>query len=510
MAQPLVECIPNFSEGRRPDVIEAIASAIASVPGVHVLDRHSDIDHNRSVITFAGPPQAVSQAAFEAIAAAARLIDLEQHQGEHPRIGAADVVPFVPLSDVSMDECIQLARALGERVGRELRIPVYLYEAAATRPGRVNLEDVRRGEYEGLKSAIETDPERAPDFGPSRLGPAGATVIGARRPLIAYNVYLDTGDVEVARKVARSIRYSSGGFRYLKALGMLVGGRAQVSMNFTDFTSTPLARVIEAIRREAARHGVAVHHSELVGLIPQAALIDAAHWYLQLDSFDARQVLETRLYQALRQAPDDEAAFLARLAEGTATPGGGSAAAFAGAMAAALVGMVARLTLGKKKYAAVEDRMARIAEEADRLRVAQEAAIRGDSQAFEAVLAAVRLPKITKGEAAAREATLQAATRRAAEVPLQVARDALTTLELALEAAETGNFNALSDAASGAALALAAIRAAGLNVRTNAKAASDPAEAKAWLDKIREIEGRARAADDRLRAVMAERAGLET
>lgn len=293
----IVECVPNFSEGRRQPVIEAIARAIASVQGVRVLDVQSDADHNRTVVTFVGEPEVVTEGAFQGIATAARLIDLNHHRGEHPRIGAADVVPLVPVRSVTMEECVALARQLGQRVGEELGIPVYLYEEAATRPDRRNLADIRRGEYEGLKEEILTNPDRAPDFGPARLGPAGATVIGARPFLIAYNVFLTTDNVDIARQIARAVRHSSGGLRYVKALGLLVNGQAQVSMNLTDFRHTPVHRVVEMIRREAARYGVAIERSELIGLIPQQALFDAAQWYLQLDGFTPDQVLENRLQE---------------------------------------------------------------------------------------------------------------------------------------------------------------------------------------------------------------------
>lgn len=296
----LVECVPNFSEGRRDTVIAALVASIQNVPGVRVLDRHSDTDHNRSVITFVGAPPAVVEAVYGAIRVAAQQIDMDEHRGQHPRLGATDVVPFVPIAGITLDECAALARQLGDRVGRELGIPVYLYEAAATRPERVNLADVRRGEYEGLKQAIGRDPDRQPDFGPSQLGKAGATAIGARMPLVAYNIYLTTDDVTIAQHIARSVRHSSGGLAHVKALGLLVGGRAQVSMNLTDTTRTPIHRVVELVRVEAARYGTAIHSSELVGLIPQAALIEAAQWYLQLDGFSAEQILEQRL----RSAPD--------------------------------------------------------------------------------------------------------------------------------------------------------------------------------------------------------------
>lgn len=295
MMRKVVECVPNFSEGRRLDVVQEIVEAIRSVPGVHVLDVESNADHNRSVVTFVGEPEAALEGAFQGIARAAALIRMEEHRGAHPRMGAADVVPFVPVRGVRMEECVDLARRLGERVGRELGIPVYLYEEAATRPDRRNLADVRRGEYEGLREAIRTDPDRAPDFGPAEMGPAGATAIGARPPLIAFNVYLRTDDVRVAQAIARAVRHSSGGLRYVKALGLLVEGQAQVSMNLTDFRRTPLARVMEMVRREAARYGVAVARSEVVGLLPAEALLDAAAYYLQLEGFSPAQVLENRL-----------------------------------------------------------------------------------------------------------------------------------------------------------------------------------------------------------------------
>jgi glutamate formiminotransferase len=291
----IVECVPNFSEGRRKEVIDQIAEAIAAVPHVRVLDVQSDADHNRTVVTFAGEPEAVEEAAFRGIEKAAELIDMNLHRGEHPRMGAADVVPFVPIKGVTMQDCVAIARRLGERVGRELDIPVYLYEEAATRPERHNLAEVRRGEYEGIKAEIATKPERVPDFGPRHLGKAGATALGARPPLIAFNVYLGTDDVEVAKAIACAVRHSSGGLRYVKALGLLVKGQAQVSMNLTDYRQTPVYRVVEVIRREAERYGVAVVESELIGLIPNEALVEAAAFYLQMGDFSSHQILENRL-----------------------------------------------------------------------------------------------------------------------------------------------------------------------------------------------------------------------
>lgn len=294
--QPLVECVPNFSEGRRQEVIEAIVAAIAAVPGTRVLDVQSDADHNRSVVTFVGGPEAVLEGAFQGARRAAELIDMTQHRGAHPRMGATDVIPFVPIRGVTMADCVALARRLGQRLGEELGIPVYLYEEAATRPERQNLADVRRGEYEGIRELIGSDPAHAPDFGPAVMGTAGATAVGARPFLIAFNVYLTTGDVEIAKKIAKTVRHSSGGLRFVKALGLLVEGKAQVSMNLTDYRRTPIHVVVEMIRREAARYGVMVERSELVGMIPQEALLDAATWYLQLDGFTPDQVLENRLF----------------------------------------------------------------------------------------------------------------------------------------------------------------------------------------------------------------------
>jgi glutamate formiminotransferase / formiminotetrahydrofolate cyclodeaminase len=293
--QSLVECIPNFSEGRRPEVIRAITDALRSQPGVQVLDVESDADHNRTVVTVVGPTQAMVPALLAAMQVAAAQIDMEQHRGAHPRMGATDVVPFVPLSNVDMAACIELARELGRRAGEDLGIPVYLYEEAATRPDRVNLADIRRGEYEVLKGEIGTDPNRAPDFGPAQMGKAGATVIGARQPLIAFNAYLNTANVEVAKKIARAVRNSDGGLRFVKALGLLVDGQAQVSMNLTNFRRTPMPRVLEMVRREALRYGCNVMRTEIVGLVPRQALLEAAAWYLQLDNYDPSQILENRL-----------------------------------------------------------------------------------------------------------------------------------------------------------------------------------------------------------------------
>jgi glutamate formiminotransferase / formiminotetrahydrofolate cyclodeaminase len=478
MPTPIVECIPNFSEARRPEVVEAIASAVKSVEGVTLLDRHSDLDHNRTVLTFVGPPQAVEEAAFRSIAKAAELINLDEHTGEHPRIGATDVVPFVPISGLTMQDSVQIAKHLGKRVGDELHIPVYLYEEAATRPERQNLENLRRGQYEALKVEMGINPEREPDFGPNHVGTAGATVIGARQPLIAYNVYLTTDDVAIAERIAKTIRFSSGGLRFVKALGMHVEGRAQISMNLTNYRKTAIARVVEMTRREAARYGVAIHHAELVGLIPQEALVDAAVWYLQLDQFKPEQILEQKLYSLLQSpAPEKPASqrppygteFLEALAAGTSAPGGGSAAAYSGAAAASLVSMVARLTIGKKKYIDVEAKMQAVLAQSEALRSELTLAIEQDAVAFKSVMAAVKLPKDTTEHQELRSKAIEQATLHASLVPLEVARKATQVLELAEQVIRLGNVTALSDGATGAALARASLTGAGLNIRINAK-----------------------------------------
>jgi glutamate formiminotransferase len=290
----LVECVPNFSEGRRQNVIDQIVEAMSGISGAQVLDVQSDGDHNRTVVTLLGKPSAVSQAAFHGIAAAAELIDMNHHRGAHPRMGATDVVPFVPIRGVTMEECADLARQLAARVGSELGIPVYLYEAAASSPSRRNLAEIRRGEYEGIRDEIATNAEHAPDFGPVEMGSAGATAIGARPPLIAFNVYLNTENVAPARSIARAIRHSSGGLRHVKALGLLVDGQAQISMNLTDYRRTPIHRVLEMIRVEASRYGLTVTHSEVIGLLPAQALQSAAEFYLQLSNLESNQILENR------------------------------------------------------------------------------------------------------------------------------------------------------------------------------------------------------------------------
>lgn len=501
----LVECVPNFSEGRRADVIAAIVDAMRAVPEARVLDFESDADHNRSVVTLVGPPGAVQEAAFQGIKTAAALIDLDVHRGEHPRLGATDVAPFIPISGVTMADCVALARDLGRRVGEELGIPVYLYEQAALRPERVNLEDVRRGEYEALKAEIGKNPARDPDFGPATVGNAGAVIIGARPFLVAFNAYLNTDNVSIAQKIARALRHSNGGYRYVKAIGLLVAGQAQVSMNLTNFPQTPIHRVVETIRSEAARYGVAVTHTELVGLTPQQALVDAAQWHLQLDLFEPGQILENKLAALDESAP---VGFLDAVAANSAAPGGGAVAALAGALAAALVAMVGRLTVGKRRYADVQEEATGAVVQAEKLRATLTTAMDEDSAAFSAVMAAYKLPKATEEEQRARDAAIQEATAHATEVPLATARASLEALELALLVASKGNVNAASDAATAAWMAMASIQSAALNVRVNAAGIQDEARKEAWLAELNDIDARAHTLLKEVQAVAAQRAGI--
>lgn len=297
MSAKLIECIPNFSEGRRPEILSQILDSITSGGQISLLNWSSDVDHNRSVVTFAGKAESVADAAFRAIATAARNIDLSLHYGVHPRVGATDVVPFVPLQGTSMEECIQLARQVGQRVGAELSLPVYLYEYAAIRPERTRLEYIRRGGYEALRTRIKSDSLWQPDYGPSDLGPAGAVIIGARHLLIAFNVYLSTSDIAVAKQIALQIRESSGGLPGVKAIGVQVDGLAQVSLNLTDFRQTSLFVVLEHIHEAARLYGTSIQRTELIGLIPQAALQPLSPYMTPIAE---QQILEVQLSSVSR------------------------------------------------------------------------------------------------------------------------------------------------------------------------------------------------------------------
>ena len=472
---PLVECVPNFSEGQRPEVIRQIRDAIAAVSQVTILDVSSDTSHNRTVVTFVAPVATAAEAAFAGIRTAQSLIDLQSHRGAHPRIGATDVVPFVPLEGATMQDCVALARALGERVGRELSIPVYLYERAATRPDRENLADVRRGEYEGLRELIRTDPKRAPDFGPSAMHTtAGAVAIGARPFLVAFNVYLGpASNLAIAKQVAKAVRGSSGGLRYVKALGLEVDDQAQVSMNLVDTEQTPLHRAFEAVRTEAQALGVTPTWCELVGLIPERVLLDAGVRHVQLRGFTQDQLLEHQIRSADSAGPS-LAGFTAAVASAAPTPGGGSVAAHVGTLAAALTQMVAGLTVGKPKFAAVDAEMRAVLGESSALVAKLSDLVTRDADSYAAVSAAYKMPKEPEAAAAARREAIAQALMGAARVPLETAQLCLRVAQLAASAASQGNPNAVSDAGVAALLAEAACRGAAYNVRINVAGLSDP------------------------------------
>ncbi len=509
--QKIVECVPNFSNGRDPEVYGRIVDAIRSVAGVQVLDVSADPDHNRTVVTYVGPPDEVVEAGVRGIAAAKELIDLDHHEGEHPRIGPTDVFPFVPVRGVTMDDCVMLARQLGRRVGEELGVAVYLYASAATRPDRESLSAIRKGQYEKWKEEVSTNPDRKPDFGPAEPHPWGATVIGARPFLIAYNLYLNSSDVSVAEGIARAIRYTSGGLRFVQARGFLVDGQAQVSMNLTNFERTPIHRVQETVRREAERHGLTVTRAELVGLIPQKALLESAKWYLQLDGLEDDQVLELRLTTPpAEEKPEETLSTIARpfvdsVAAPTSTPGGGSVAALVGALAAALAQMVAGLTVGRKKYLDVSDQAAGILDEADSIRRELTAAIEEDSASFEGILAVFRNKELGEEEKAI---ALEAATTHAGEVPLRVARLSRDASKLAKTIATIGNVNAATDAAVGTIMARAAVHGAGLNVKINSVNLKNRELADRWAAEVVSLIAEAEELAQSTIAIAKERGGL--
>src|SRR6266700_2296002 len=436
MPTTLVECVPNFSEGRDKAKVDSIVDAM-KLDGVYLLDREMDADHNRCVITLVGEREPIQEAAIRGVGKAAELIDLNVHQGAHPRMGAADVVPFVPIEGVTIEDCVAMARHVGEQIWKRYQIPVYLYEAAATIPERQNLESIRRGQFEGIRAEIATNPARKPDFGDPRVHPtAGATVVGARKFLIAYNVFLNTPDVEIAKKVAKAVRFSSGGMRFVKAAGFLVRGLAQVSMNLTDFEQTPIHRVFELVKREAARYGVMPVSSEIVGLIPKKALEQAAEWFLQVENFDSSLILENRLAAVMggKMAVGGLRAgvepFVEQLAAPTATPGRGSDSPAGAAMAAGLAVMVASMSRGKKAYLQYESQLSAAIARLTPLREELKAAVDADAGAYDLVMKAYKLAKTAADESSG--ATLiEAALKQATTIPLSVAEKAREIAQIA-------------------------------------------------------------------------------
>jgi glutamate formiminotransferase / formiminotetrahydrofolate cyclodeaminase len=498
----LIECVPNFSEGRDAAKVDALVQAMSSVPGVYVLDREMDADHNRCVITLAGDPDAVGEAAIRGTARAMELIDMNHHTGAHPRVGATDVIPFIPIAGVTIEDCVALARHVGNEIWRRHRIPIFFYEAAATRPERVNLENLRRGQFEGLREEMKKNHDRQPDVGEPKLHPtAGVTVVGARKFLIAYNVNLNTADISIANKIAKAIRFSSGGLRYVKSMGVDLKARklAQVSINLTDFESTPMHRVYEMVKREAERYGVVPVGSEIVGLVPKKAIEMAADFFLQLENFSPSQVFENRLSAVLTGAPvkpkDGKLASLARpflhaVAEPTATPGGGSVAAYASAMAASLGQMVATLSRKKKSQAL---HVGKLSELLDALRNAAEElaeAVDRDAASFEAVMAAFKLPQGSSQETKCRDEAIQQATKRAAEVPLEVAEQAAVVGESLGQLESIAAASMKSDLQVARLMAVAGAKGAIANVEANLESLKDVSYVASMKNRVDELRKR--------------------
>jgi len=471
----LLECVPNFSEGRRPEVIDAICAEIEGVPGVRVLGRELDADHNRAVVTFVGPSDAAQEAAFRAVRKAAELIDLRQHKGAHPRMGATDVVPFIPLGDSTMADAVAAASVVGDRIGRELGVPAYLYAEAARRPERIKLADVRKGEFEGLRDAIGRDAERDPDFGPKAIHPsAGCTAVGARFFLIAYNVNLASNDVALAKRIAKEIREKDGGLPGVQAMGFHLADRdlAQVSMNLLDYRKTSPGRVFDEVRTRAEAAGAKVLESEMIGLVPQAAVNQAFVDLTKPRGWTGAEIIESHL----RTDPMDACApFLALLASDAPVPGGGSAAGLAGAAGAALVTMVCNLSCGREKFKDVDEELRGVRAKAMRLQEKLHEMIRKDAAAYAGYMAAMKLPKATPEEKAARKEAMGLAAVFAAETPLETMTLAVEVIALSGVVVRKGNPNAASDGAVAALLGRAAVRAAGMNVKINLPTIADEA-----------------------------------
>ena len=490
----IVECVPNFSEGRNQTTVRALVNAVESVPGVWLLDHTMDRDHHRSVLSFAGEPDAVAEAAFRAIRVATDLIDLRKHEGVHPRVGATDVVPFVPVRGATMQDCIGLAKRLGQRVGTELEIPVFLYEQAALHRDHAPLETVRRGGLQGLAFRMASDQDWTPDFGPPYLHEtAGAMVIGARPPLIAFNVNLRSTDLALARSIAKDIRQSNGGLPHLKAIGVELASRrmVQVAMNLTDYIITPIHVAFEAVRVRAVEQGVAVAGSEVIGLVPQAALVQAAAHGLSLEQFDSTQVLETRLEARLfcesarhapsrEQAPVDlQAQSLANLLESVAAatplPAGGTVAALVGALAASLGIMGARLSMQR----AVEHRLSEISRRLCEL-------MQADGNAYQRFLQATTLAKTDK----TRPAVLSSALHLATEIPLEIAEQATEAGALLHACSAEVKPRVLSDLTVGLILAIAAADAGCHTVVENLKIQQNQRLKSSLRDRIQQVTNR--------------------
>ncbi len=515
MEKPLLECVPNFSEGRDHTKIEAIANAIRSVQGVFLLDIDPSADTNRTVYTFLGPPEAVEEAALKAARVAYELIDMRTHHGAHPRIGALDVCPFVPVSGITMEECVTISKDFGKKLSEELNVPVYLYEKSATCPERQSLADIRAGEYEGLEEKL-ADLAWQPDFGPARFNARwGATVTGAREFLIAYNINLNTKDKRIAHDIALSIRETGrtikdingnivkipGRLQAVRAIGWYIESYqcAQVSINILDFHKTPLHMVFDAVKEEAEARGVYVTGSELIGLIPLEAICVCGRYYRQKAGKSpalsdqelvelAVQTLGLRSVQpfepekkiiewAIRKegilVSKKIGSFVDIVSSDSPAPGGGSVAALAGALGSALAAMDVNLTVGKKGYEGFYEELSALGLKAQKLKKALLELVDEDTAAFNAVMDAMRLPKSTEAEKRTRDVAIETANKEAASVPLKTSRFCLEAMRLCLEAARIGNSNSATDAATGCFMAWAGLSGAILNVRINIKTLSD-------------------------------------
>jgi len=474
----IVECVPNFSEGRRPEVIDAIVAAVKSVPNIYLLDREMDADHNRAVLTIVGPPESIGEAALRGVEEATKHIDLTKHTGGHPRVGATDVIPFVPIRGVTIGECVQIARNVGKEIAEKFKVPVYLYEAAAMLPERTNLENIRKGQFEGLRAEIETNPARKPDFGEARIHPtAGAVVVGARKPLIAYNINLNTPDIAIAKQIAKRIRFSSGGFPCVKAMGVLLHERnqAQVSMNLTDYETTPVEVVFDAVRREAAAAGAEVVGSEIVGLIPQKALDQVAAAYLKLENYKPSMILENRLAEVMSGSVGD---FVARVASAEPVPGGGSVAALAGALGAALGQMTIEITRGKKAFQEHASRYSTAMEKLTAQRATLLQLVEADAAAYKNVMEAYRLPK----ESPTRDGAIQAALIHATDVPSRTAGSAAEAMAVLQDLQSIIHPNVASDFQVGLQMLRSAIYGGIANMRINIKEIKDAGTRKRYED----------------------------
>ncbi len=476
----IVECVPNFSEGRRREVIQEIVEA-AKAHRIRIVDIESDADHNRSVLTFVGEPEEVKKAALSASAKAVQLIDLNNHKGAHPRMGAVDVVPFVPIREVTMEECVELAKEFGREFAERFVVPVFLYEEAATRPDRKNLADIRRGEFEGLREEIGKNPDRAPDYGPMKIHPtAGATAVGARQILIAYNINLDSNDLEIAKQIAHQVRGRDGGLPYVKALGFALKERGivQVSMNMVNYEETQLFKAFELVNSLAGHYGVSVVGSEIVGSVPDDALIDCAEFYLKLENFRRENILERKLFEESSPARLVDLSldsYSDEVASEKPTPGGGSAASYAGALGAALIAMGCRLTLSRKDYEAYHQRANEILAHCENLRHSLLGVVDEDALAFQKVMEALRMPKNNDEEKKLRQEALQSSLKGAAEAPGKSVSYSMEVMRQALKLAEFGNLNVISDIECGFHLAYAAMRGTASNVQINLDSIKDPA-----------------------------------